>query len=188
MLVGAALAPLDVSPGGSAVYAVGSARSAGIFATPEGTTHAFVNLGQVLQDLGTLGGDGSAALGVNEKGDVVGTAETPGGHRHAFLARAGGTTLLDLSTRGGDYDEARDIDSAGNILVNSNTETTRGSAWVVLRGGEAFKLAATDRNGAPLLTIHAAAISDGGRIVGWGVEGAEDSVAPVRCLTWTVTP
>lgn len=38
-----------------------------------------------IQDLGTLGGSTSVAIGVNEAGEVVGSADLPSGRGHAFL-------------------------------------------------------------------------------------------------------
>ncbi|MGH2401672.1 MAG: hypothetical protein ACRDE6_03080 [Candidatus Limnocylindria bacterium] len=50
-------------------------------------------------DLGTLGGVGSGAAGVNEAGDVVGTSNTSWGEPHAFRWRAG--TMTGIHAMGG---------------------------------------------------------------------------------------
>ncbi|HET6383440.1 MAG TPA: hypothetical protein VFJ58_08630, partial [Armatimonadota bacterium] len=53
--------------------------------------HAFLyDRGKTI-DLGTLGGVGSAAYQINQRGQIVGTAELPTGQRHAF-PQSGGET------------------------------------------------------------------------------------------------
>jgi probable HAF family extracellular repeat protein len=47
-----------------------------------------------MRDLGTLGGSFSVAFGINERGDIVGEAETAAGDIHAFLFRRG--TMIDV--------------------------------------------------------------------------------------------
>lgn len=71
-------------------------------------------------DLGTLGGDGSRALGINSKGQVVGSADTAGGHAHAFLWESG--KMRDLGTLGGDTSEADAINDRGEVVGISRTE------------------------------------------------------------------
>ena len=50
-------------------------------------THAFITPanGGPLKDLGTLGGNISYAVAMNDTGQVAGTSVTSGGYRHAFL-------------------------------------------------------------------------------------------------------
>jgi probable HAF family extracellular repeat protein len=49
-------------------------------------SHAFLYNNGSLQDLGTLGGTGSAALGINASGEIVGKSATTGDlAQHAFL-------------------------------------------------------------------------------------------------------
>ena len=50
-------------------------------------------------DLGTLGGVGSLAIGIDASGQVVGSAGTGGNDWHAFLYD--GSTMIDLGTLGG---------------------------------------------------------------------------------------
>jgi len=85
-------------------------------------THAFLYSSGVMTDLGTLGGATSDARGINQSGDVVGTAQNGAGQPRAFLWRNG--RMIDLNS----------------TLVNV-------SGWVL---------------------ESAAAISDGGQIVGYG--------------------
>ena len=64
-------------------------------------------------DLSTLGGDTSRALGINGKGQVVGSADTAGGHAHAFLWEKG--KMRDLGTLG-DTSEADAINKKGEVV------------------------------------------------------------------------
>jgi len=67
-------------------------------------------------DLGTLGGGSSVALGVNDKGQVVGSADTPQGLRHAYLWENG--VMIDLGTLGfpAAQSEAWDINNQGVVV------------------------------------------------------------------------
>jgi probable HAF family extracellular repeat protein len=135
--------------------------------------------------LGTLGGKNSAALAINARGDVVGTAERADGQRHAFVWRAGGTELVDLSTKERPLDDARGIDTDGSIIANAAAANGTETAWLLQDGAEPVQLKAVSKSGEPLLAVHASAVR-AGHIVGWGVVAAQDEQQPVRCLTWTV--
>jgi len=68
-------------------------------------------------DLGTLGGGSSVALGINDKGQVVGSADTPQGQRHAYLWENG--QMIDLGTLGYPppaQSEAWDINNQGVVV------------------------------------------------------------------------
>src|SRR3954471_9780118 len=66
-------------------------------------------------DLGTIGGNESAALGINAANQVCGNAEASDGNNHAF--RFDGTSMIDLGTlNGGLYSGAEAINDAGDIV------------------------------------------------------------------------
>ena len=76
----------------------------------------------VLQDLGTLGGEYSLAIAVNNLGDVVGESNAVvNGYRHAFFWRDG--VMQDLGVLEGDNRSvAVDVNDLGQVLVMSWNE------------------------------------------------------------------
>ncbi|HLJ97577.1 MAG TPA: hypothetical protein VKU02_30735, partial [Gemmataceae bacterium] len=82
--------------------------------------HAFLYSGGVMNDLGTLGGWGSYAYGINNQGQVVGTAQTAAGSWHAFLYSGGVMTDLNsqLPANSGwtALTRANSINDAGQII------------------------------------------------------------------------
>lgn len=80
----------------------------GLFAQRAAQTYSIV-------DLGTLGGDSSEAVDINNLGEVVGSAATAAGTVHAFLYRAG--NMADLGTLvGGTTSRATAISDAGIVV------------------------------------------------------------------------
>ena len=76
--------------------------------------HAFLYSGGAMADLGTFGGVHSVGNGINNGGQVVGTADLAGSQQnHAFLYSGAG--LVDLGTLGGCCSEAFAINDAGQI-------------------------------------------------------------------------
>ena len=77
----------------------------------------------LITDLGTLGGNGSAAVAINERAQVVGTATTANeyGDSHAFLWESG--TMRDLGTLDGFTSEAVAINDRGQVIGNRVART-----------------------------------------------------------------
>jgi probable HAF family extracellular repeat protein len=102
-------------------------------------------------ELGTVGGATSAALGLNNAGQVVGRALNSDSQNRAFLWTSGGTDgvpgnpqMKDLGTLGGSESHAYHINTAGQIAGHSQTST----------GGEhAFR-----HSNGTMVDIHSAAL------------------------------
>jgi probable HAF family extracellular repeat protein len=71
-----------------------------------------------IADLGTLGGAQSAAAGINELGQVVGSAARSDGTTHAFFFDG---SMRDLGTIGGTDSAATDVNRPGQIVGHSLT-------------------------------------------------------------------
>jgi probable HAF family extracellular repeat protein len=87
--------------------------------------------------LGTLGGDFSAAAGVNDKGEVVGRSSVAiGGAQQAFVWR--NNQLQNLSLPNDVYGNAVDINNAGIVVVN--THGSRQPSYLVAPTGARTEL------------------------------------------------
>jgi probable HAF family extracellular repeat protein len=82
-------------------------------------THAFKWSDHKLEILESLGGAYSSASAVNAAGDVVGSAETRSGGKHAVLWRTKQPRDLGLLAQG-DYSSARDINDKNDIVGEAN--------------------------------------------------------------------
>src|SRR5262245_45478325 len=99
-----------------------------------GTAHADSTHRYRLVELGTLGGEFSAARSVNDADEVVGYSQVAGsGESHAFLWCAG--TMTDLGTLpGGASSVALDINNRGQIVGQATTATGAVHAVMWQRG------------------------------------------------------
>jgi probable HAF family extracellular repeat protein len=91
--------------------------------------HAFLysgtpGAGGSMADLGTLGGAGSGATGINNFGEVVGASDTRAfGIEHAFAyfgTPGSGGRMVDLGTLGGSDSGANAVNDKGEITGDSN--------------------------------------------------------------------
>ena len=101
-----------------------------------GGTHAFLWKSGALTDLGTLGGTSSQALGVDNMGQIIGSAQTSGGATHAFLwqpATATGTTgtMTDLGVLTGSVSsQANAINNNGAVVGYSTDSSNANHAFL----------------------------------------------------------
>jgi probable HAF family extracellular repeat protein len=81
--------------------------------------HAALWANDQITDLGTLGGDWSGAVAINDVGQIIGVSETTEGDQHAFLWQNG--EMIDLGDFGGDKAWPTDINNAGQVIGWSQT-------------------------------------------------------------------
>ena len=123
LVLGAALT-LSASP--PAGWAAAGATAATPTVAPEPPRYTLVSLG-------TLGGETSKALAINERGEIVGDSSRSDGSTHGFLWRNG--KMADLGVlAGGDFSSAQGINDHGEIVGVSGIEGGPRSA-VIWRNG-----------------------------------------------------
>lgn len=76
--------------------------------------HAYIDIGNGMEDMGTLGGPHSNALDINSSGYVIGMSYLANGRYHAFLDTGGGMT--DIGTAIGGNNVAHGINDFGEIV------------------------------------------------------------------------
>lgn len=88
-----------------------------------GNGHALLLSGNSMQDLGTLGGGNwSAAYGLNDAGEVVGSAMLAGGSFRGFAWTAQ-TGMVALGTLGGKDSHAMSVNAAGEVAGAASLST-----------------------------------------------------------------
>lgn len=111
-----------------------------------------------ITDLGTLGGPTSTALGINDQGQIVGSADTEEGYRHAYLWQEGHMT--DLGTLGMIHQtEAWGINNVGQVVGIASNDGGIGRSFL-WENGQMTEL------GDPAVPKSAYDINDAGQVVG----------------------
>lgn len=168
---------------GESFQPVGGMGGGGSAPLPMGLpSHAFVWRNGRMTDLGTLpGGHSSAAWAVNDRGWIVGAADTADGTQHAVLWRDG--TIRDLGTLGGKTSLAVSINNAGQIVGESDLaapdrigNTTHAFVYRDGRMRDLNALSGTLASGN--LLASASAINDRGWIVGPRFQGIAILLTP----------
>lgn len=128
-----------------------------------------------MQDLDTLGGNNSAAYGINASGWVVGWADTTSENAVAFVYN--GTTVIS-GTLGGSQSEAVGINDAGQVVGTSETSNDASDDGFLYDNGSFRDLSTLPEVvAAGWSGIAPAAINDSGEIVGEGINSAGDEQA-----------
>jgi probable HAF family extracellular repeat protein len=90
-----------------------------------GDTHAFLDTGSGLKDIGTLGGNFSEGRGINNMGEIVGGSNTvAGGIDHVFIYYRG--AMRDLGAFEGQSSEGTAINDNGQVI---GTTGSTGFLW-----------------------------------------------------------
>jgi probable HAF family extracellular repeat protein len=131
-------------------------------------------------DLGTLGGASSCALAINERGQVVGWAQTAGGDRHAALWQDG--KALDLGAPPGRHQsEACDINEGGLIVGGATGDGGACECALVWRDGAVAELPPLATTSS---TASASAVNARGRIVGGYFTNLDPSASEHHAVLW----
>jgi len=88
--------------------------------------------GYATVDLGTLGGTGSYASAINDRGQIVGSSSTASGVFRPFLWQDG--VMIDLGTFGGDWSFAAGINERGQVVGTSQTSSGEYHAFLWEKG------------------------------------------------------
>lgn len=125
----------------------------------------------LMQSIGTLGGDNSWGRALNNDGHVVGESDTSNRETHAFFWD--GTEMTDLGTLGGRSSSASAISDEGDIVGWAEDASGQRRAFLY-RNGEMVDLNDQLLYGQrTFITLtEARAINDSGQIAGYGVKAA----------------
>jgi probable HAF family extracellular repeat protein len=85
-----------------------------------------------MTNLGTLGGPNSTAYGINNSGQVVGSAYTNGVTYNAFRYSSG--TMTNLGTLGGSLSAANGINNSGQVVGEADTSAGNYDAFLYSSG------------------------------------------------------
>lgn len=114
-----------VNDSGTSVGRIGIAHTSAVLWTPSG----------VMQNLGTLGGKDSEALGINNSGQVVGASSIFGFDGHAFLWTST-DGMQDILGPNGPFSDAAAINDNGQVVgsYSVNNSTIHGFLWTKVGG------------------------------------------------------
>ena len=133
--------------------------------TGETGCHAYLWERGIMQDLGTLGGDNSEAIWINDAGEIAGSADLPGNDLHDAVRWKDGQ-ILDLGTVGGDAcSRGRAINARGQIVGGSSDCRNFLHAFVWEEGGPMIDLNTVIPPGSGLQLTNALNINDRGEIL-----------------------
>lgn len=159
----------------AAVAAVALLTSAG----PMGALASFYTVA----DLGTLGGSRSAALALNDSGDVVGYSTTAAGATRGFVYD--GDSLQAVGTFGGRDSLAYGISNIGTVVGRAQNSSGEFRAFVMLPGGKLLDIPTLSAvfSSAPFST--ATAVSTAGLVVGYRLTPGDHMVSRSRIFLFS---
>ena len=141
-------------------------------------TSATVAQTYTVTNIGTLGGNDSVALSINDLGEVVGYSKTADGEVHAF--RYFREAIFDLSTLGGKESYAYVITNSGILLGDSKTPDGILRPFMGAPNSPLFNL-----GGDPHVFSSARGANNAGQVVGYRVITDEHGLFHKRAYLYT---
>jgi probable HAF family extracellular repeat protein len=153
-----------------------------------GLTHGFIwENNKIVQDLGTLGGNGARAISINDLGHVIGDSNlVHDGPHHAVLWKDSDT--IDLGTLDGYWSEATAINNNDQIVGNTHKDQIGYHVGFIWENGVMYDLndliLPFENN---IQIAYAADINNKGQIVGSGYKNGNTQKAILLTPTYEVT-